>query len=53
MGGDAPENVSEPSLGVDVVELGGGDEGVDGGCSLATAVGATETPCFSSEGSSP
>ncbi len=38
MVGDAAENVFEPGLGVDVVELGGGDQGVDGGGALATAI---------------
>ena len=34
--GDAAEHVGEPGLGIDAVEPGGGDEGVDGGGALAT-----------------
>jgi hypothetical protein len=42
--GDAGEHVGEPSLRVDVVELGGADQGIDDGGALATAVGAAEQP---------
>lgn len=42
--GDASEDVSEPSLRVDVVELGGLDQRVDDGSALATAIGAAEQP---------
>jgi hypothetical protein len=36
--GDAGEHVGEPDLGIDVVELGGGDQAVDDGSALATAI---------------
>ena len=36
--GDAGEDVAEVGLGIDVVELGGLDQGVDGGGALATFV---------------
>ena len=41
---DAGEGIGEPSLGIDIVELGGADEGVDEGCTFAAAVGACEQP---------
>jgi hypothetical protein len=37
--GQSGEHVREPSLWIDVVELGGLDQGVDGGGALATFVG--------------
>src|ERR1700674_5231752 len=40
MVGDAAEHIGEPGLRVDVVELGGGDQGVHRGGALATAIGA-------------
>ena len=40
----AREHVGEPSLRVDVVELGGLDKRVDGGRSMAAFVGACEGP---------
>jgi hypothetical protein len=42
MVGDAGEHVGEPSLGVDVVELGGGDRAVDDGGALTSTIGAGE-----------
>ena len=42
--GDAGEDVGEPGLGVDVVELGGADEGVHHRRALAAAIGAREQP---------
>ena len=42
--GDAGKHIGEPSLRVDVVELGGGDEGVHRRGALAAAVGAAEQP---------
>ena len=42
--GDAGKHIGEPSLRVDVVELGGGDEGVHRRGALAAAVGAGEQP---------
>ena len=49
MVGDAGEHVGEPSLGVDVVELGGGDQAVDDGGALAAAVGAGKQPRLAAE----
>lgn len=40
--GDAGEGVREPRLGIDVVELGGLDQGVEDRRPLAAAVGAAE-----------
>ena len=37
--GDASENVGEPGLRIDVVELGGGDQGVDGRGAPAALIG--------------
>ena len=42
--GDTAQYVGEPSLRVDAVELGGGDQGVDRCGALATAVGTSEQP---------
>ena len=50
--GDAAQHVGEPGLRVDVVELGGGDQGVHRGGALATAVGAGEQPGPAPEGNS-
>ena len=47
--GEAGEHVGEPGLRIDAVELGGLDEGVDGGCPLATVVGAGEQPVLAAE----
>ena len=47
--GDAVEDVGEPSLGVDVVQLGGADEGVHGRGPHAASVGPGEEPGTSSE----
>ena len=41
---DAGEHIGEPSLRVDIVELGGGDEGVHRRGALAAAVGAAGQP---------
>jgi hypothetical protein len=38
------QDIGEPGLRIDVVELGGGDERVEGGCPLAAFVGASEGP---------
>src|SRR5580704_8992780 len=38
--GDAAQHVGEPGLRVDVIELGGADQRIDGGGALAAAVGA-------------
>lgn len=39
--GDPLEDVGEPGQGIDVVELGGADQGAEDGRALAAAVGAT------------
>ena len=48
--GDAAQHVGEPGLRVDVVELGGRDQGVDGGGTLAATVRAGEQPRSAPEG---
>lgn len=45
---DTCEHVGEPSLWIDVVELGGRDEGVDRRGALAALIGAGEGPVSSS-----
>ena len=42
--GDAGEDIGEPGLRIDIVELGGDDEGVHRRGALAPAVGAAEQP---------
>lgn len=44
MGGDPFEDVGQPSLRVDIVDLGGPDQGVEDRGALATAVRAAEEP---------
>ena len=39
---NASEYIGEPSLRIDVVEAGGLDQGVEGGRTLAAAIGSTE-----------
>ena len=46
---DAAEHIGEPGFGIDVVELGGGDERVDRRCSFAAAIGAAEGPVSAAE----
>ena len=48
--GDAAEDIGEPGLRVDVVELGGADEGVHRRRPRAAAVGAGEQPRLSAQG---
>src|SRR5262245_5751042 len=43
------QDVSEPGLWVDVVELGSCDQRVDGGCPPATFIGACEGPVAASD----
>ena len=50
---EAGQHVSEPSMWIDVVELGGGDQGVDGRGAPAALIGAGEGPISSSHGDSP
>ena len=47
---DAPEDVGEPPVRVDVVELAGGDEDIHRHGALAAAVGAGEQPRASAQG---
>jgi len=42
MVGDAAQHVGQPGLRIDVVELGGGDQGVHRRGPLATAIGTGE-----------
>ena len=51
--GDADENIGEPGLRVDVVELGGADERVHHSRPLAAAIGAGEEPGSSPETQGP
>src|SRR5581483_5578465 len=48
--GDAGEHVGEPCARVDVVELGGLDEGVDGGRTPASGIGAGKRPIAPADG---
>ena len=50
---DAPAGIGQPSLRVDIVELGGADESVHRRGALAAAVGAGEQPRFSAQGQGP
>ena len=47
---DAGEDICQPSLGIDVVELGSFHEGVDNGCGFAAALGAHEHVVFTADG---
>ena len=47
------EDISEPCLRVDVVELGGLDQRVDGGSAATAFVGASEGPVLSPKGNGP
>src|ERR1700751_4388347 len=49
----ASQHVGEPSLWIDVVELGGGDEAVDRSRTPAALIGAGEGPISSSDGDGP
>ena len=42
--GNLIEHVRKPGLGIDIVELGGDDEGIKVGGTLAATVGASEQP---------
>src|SRR6478735_4954521 len=50
---DASQHVGKPSLWIYVIELGGGDKGVDCRRSSAALIGAGEGPVSSSNGDSP
>jgi hypothetical protein len=47
--GDAGEDIGEPSLRIDIVELHGLDQGVDDGSALTAAIRAAEQPCLAAE----
>jgi hypothetical protein len=51
--GDAAQHIGEPGLRIDAVEFGGGNQGIDRGCALATAIGTGEEPCAAPEGKRP
>ena len=53
MGGDAREDVGEPSLRIDVVELGGRDQSVNGSGATTSFVRAGEGPILSFQGDGP
>src|SRR5437879_6570616 len=50
MGGDAGENLCEPSLWIDTVHLGRDDQAVQGRGAPSAAIGSAKEPGFSSEG---
>jgi len=50
MDGDAGEDVGEPRLRIDVVQLGGRDQAVEDGSTLTATIGTAEQPGLSSEG---
>ena len=50
MAGDTGEDVGQPGLGIDVVELGGDDEAVHEGGTVAATIGAGEQPGFPAKG---
>jgi hypothetical protein len=50
--GQAGEHVGEPGLGIDVVELGGGDQRIDGGGAPAAFIGSGEGPVLAADGDS-
>ena len=47
---DAAQDVGEPSLRVDAIELGGADQGVDRRRALAATIGTREQPRLPAEG---
>src|SRR5665213_2610592 len=47
---DTRQHVGEPGLWIDIVEFGGGDEGVDGGSAPSALIGTGEGPVSSSDG---
>jgi hypothetical protein len=47
---DAGEDICQPSLGIDVVELGSFHEGVDDGCEFAAAFRSDEHVIFATNG---
>src|ERR1700722_960051 len=51
--GDAVDDVGQPGFGVEAVEAGGGDQGVEHGGALAAGVGAGEEVVLAAEGEGP
>ena len=51
--GQSREHVGEPSVGIDVVELGGLDQGVDGSGAPAAFIGTGEGPVLAPDGDAP
>lgn len=49
----AGQDIGKPSLGINVVELGAGNKGIDRSCTPAASIGAGEGPIFSSHGDRP
>ena len=47
--GDAGEDIGEPGLRIDIVELGGLDQGVDDSSTLPAAIGTAEQPRLTAE----
>lgn len=45
MVGDAAQHIGEPGLGVDAIEFGSGNQGINRGRALAAAIGTGEQPC--------
>jgi len=43
--GDAAQHIGEPGLGVDAIEFGSGNQGINRGRALAAAIGTGEQPC--------
>jgi hypothetical protein len=48
--GDATQHIGEPGLGIDAVEFGSGNQGIDRSGALAAAIGTGEEPIASAEG---
>ncbi len=48
--GETGKDVGEPGAGIDVVELGGFDQGVDGGGARGAGIGAGEGPVVAADG---
>ena len=42
---DAAQHIGEPGLGVDAIEFGSGNQGINRGRALAAAIGTGEQPC--------
>jgi hypothetical protein len=51
--GNAGQHICKPSLRIDVVHLGGDDEAVHGGSTIAAAIGSAEQPPFSAQSDHP